>query len=463
MKKMLRKHGKKVSVVLLAIALMISPMLPAVKAAGDCSIKLHYYFLEAENAWIDTTYYSEEQEEQANTKDNNPKGSYFTQRMYGDRYVKDFGVTSNELSVESQLSRAINYMADKRLKDMDNGDGGDKNYFSLCKDGTCGAHKAAIVYCSGNNCMNTAPTSSVKHQMTSQGQFYNVDMPEGYEWDGNVEWTSKWTKADWNRFVAMGIDGFLVKDDSIDSYAMEDGDDIYLSHYQWRNTDAQILDPNINDESHGSYQGNNGQDVEWKSSTDPTANIAARITSIVNANPNKTGEELVESNSDLKQEIEWWMNASVQDNIQYEFKFPTTVGDGSVTNITATVTRNYNTNANRTKAQMTMPGFWAPEGYAFDSAYNNEGKVKVIDTWHWYFFPAIATLTFTAPAEYCAMDYDDGGILDTGDGQNGGKEPGSGEQNQNLGVVSYAIIGTLLVGAASAYIYARKSNKFNKL
>ena len=51
--KILKKHGKKVSVILLAIALMITPMLPIVKAAETCEKRFHYYLLLAEEAWID--------------------------------------------------------------------------------------------------------------------------------------------------------------------------------------------------------------------------------------------------------------------------------------------------------------------------------------------------------------------------------------------------------------------------
>ena len=43
MKKFLKKQGKKVSVILLATALMISPMLPIVKAASGCEKKQNIY------------------------------------------------------------------------------------------------------------------------------------------------------------------------------------------------------------------------------------------------------------------------------------------------------------------------------------------------------------------------------------------------------------------------------------
>ena len=66
-------------------------------------------------------------------------------------------------------------------------------------------------------------------------------------------------------------------------------------------------------------------------------------------------------------------------------------------------------------------------------------------------FPTMVTLTFEGSGDVCT--------LDTGIGNDTGTEPGSGETNNKYGVASYAIIGTLLVGAASAYIYARKSNK----
>ena len=64
---------------------------------------------------------------------------------------------------------------------------------------------------------------------------------------------------------------------------------------------------------------------------------------------------------------------------------------------------------------------------------------------NWVYIPAKYTIT------YREATCDDGNIVDTG------------TENPDSGVVSYAVIGTLLVGAASAYIYARKSNKFNKI
>ena len=56
--KFLKNHGKKVSVVLLAMALMVTPMLNIVKAADDvtCELRYHYFFMEAENAYIKTVY-----------------------------------------------------------------------------------------------------------------------------------------------------------------------------------------------------------------------------------------------------------------------------------------------------------------------------------------------------------------------------------------------------------------------
>ena len=64
---------------------------------------------------------------------------------------------------------------------------------------------------------------------------------------------------------------------------------------------------------------------------------------------------------------------------------------------------------------------------------------------NWVYIPAKYTIT------YREATCDNGHIVDTG------------TENPDSGVVSYAVIGTLLVGAASAYIYARKSNKFNKI
>ena len=56
--KFLKNHGKKVSVVLLAMALMVTPMLNIVKAADDVTStkKYHYFFIEEETAYIKSDY-----------------------------------------------------------------------------------------------------------------------------------------------------------------------------------------------------------------------------------------------------------------------------------------------------------------------------------------------------------------------------------------------------------------------
>ena len=82
-----------------------------------------------------------------------------------------------------------------------------------------------------------------------------------------------------------------------------------------------------------------------------------------------------------------------------------------------------------------------------------EGSEYDEDNKYWFFFPMIATYTFTASGEVCGANGGPG-VVDTSE---------SSTNNPGTGIVSYAIIGTLLVGAASAYIYARKNNKFNKV
>lgn len=66
----------------------------------------------------------------------------------------------------------------------------------------------------------------------------------------------------------------------------------------------------------------------------------------------------------------------------------------------------------------------------------------------WVFVPAAYVVTYIDNS--CVMN-----ITPT--------EENTGGDNVKTGVASYVIIGTLLVGAGSAYIYARKNNKFSKL
>ena len=77
---------------------------------------------------------------------------------------------------------------------------------------------------------------------------------------------------------------------------------------------------------------------------------------------------------------------------------------------------------------------------------------------YWFYVPASHTVTYTDST--CVADTGGGTGGSTGGTGNGGE---AGTENPKTGVASYAVIGTLLVGAASAYMYARKNNKFNRV
>ena len=63
MKKKLKNHGKKISVILLAIALMISPLLLSVKAAEECGTHTNVYLFSQAEKLLQKTRKQQQQEE----------------------------------------------------------------------------------------------------------------------------------------------------------------------------------------------------------------------------------------------------------------------------------------------------------------------------------------------------------------------------------------------------------------
>ena len=91
MKNFLKKHGKKVSVGLLATAMMVTPFLPVVKAADSdtCKIRYNYFFLESENGWIDSIY---------STSNDVDKSHSVVQTAYTTQYAMHFGWSQTDTS-----------------------------------------------------------------------------------------------------------------------------------------------------------------------------------------------------------------------------------------------------------------------------------------------------------------------------------------------------------------------------
>ncbi len=439
MKKMLKRHGKKISVMLLAIALMISPLLPIVKAANDdeCKITYHYYFLEAENGWIDSKYTAKSEgdievgtnwQESSGTKDDNNNVTV-TRRDYTSQYAVHFGITT-DLYEDSSIIKDSNSAPYIKVKDQSHSYG---NAITVAMGEEGFDHSTKKTYAKNNN-MN----------MVSEAEFYNYQIPDGYTRVKSEE--KAWDDDDWYTVIQMYVDGIKVADKgtlSAKDLVHNDGDDYYFVHFGWRNTSS-------GDNKY--FSGTNVGDLDLKNS-DTTGTLTSMFASWA---ANSEIAKSVKNSSVVQSEVSKLKAAS--------FDVPTTIGIQNSADLgnpdlnsiaTATIRREY---GNLDKSKIT---FWETEANPekidrSKAPGGTEGlgnsAITISDTYHWYFFPKKLDVTFTAPADVCAVDT-----------SIPGDEPGSGETNQKYGVVSYAIIGTLLVGAASAYIYARKNNKFNRL
>ncbi len=395
MKGFLKKHGKKVSVGLLATALMITPMLNVVNAASDdtCEIRYHYFFMEAENGWIDSTY------EKAGTK--------ITQRSYTSQYLSHYGLSLDDYNAfEGDDSSIGSYSSG--VTAVANG----KLYGDAYKDDGNGAK---------------AFSANPNLTMTSEAIFYNLQLPEGYDTVVSREVKNSWTDEEYQIYFEMLVNSLNVSDgDELEAYISSEGeDDYYFIHTAWSNRGT---------EGEGDAQYLNQAMEDWRNSQESAAL------------PNQL--QLSELTDDeIQQEIEILKNASVEiENAEVLDIDHAGEGDNYGT-VTATITRTY--------GDMSKPKAFATPVVTVDNDPSSGNEliadpgVTVTDTYHWYYMPAMLTVTYQAQGDYCGTDAP--------------IEENTGNENPATGVASYAIIGTLLVGAGSAYIYARKNNKFNRL
>ncbi len=387
--KILKKHGKKVSVMLLAIALMISPMLPIVKAADNdtCEKRLHYYFLLAEEAYID--HFKTE-------------GSK-VQRTYSGEFPEYFGLTEDDVNKDKiTLQSGYSWIDDgEAITSVD------FNTKAVATNGQTGNTKGF------------------------QSKFYNVELPDGYELSSSTPTLSYWNSDDWKRYADMYENLVKVYGEATSGtiYAKQnetvtsDADDIYLIHYVWKNGTGQEGDTEWKDSDTTHALKTMFEDfASWPkdvSSIDVKTNILQQVADASIDVTKKTGTSVsITTNEGL--------NALGKDNS---------------TIITMDAIRNIKGISRPTKFYGWM-----------DKVGNDlSGKGFNEDNKYWFFFPMTATYTFTASGDVCGAGNN---VIDTSE---------SSTNNPGTGIVSYAIIGTLLVGAASAYIYARKNNKFNKV
>lgn len=482
MKIFLRKHGKKVSVALMVMALMVSPMLPVVKAANSCKKKSVYMFSFADTMIVDEidyTYvkkYHTEGEDPANQKLYIAKN---TDRTYTDDYLNTFGWTtenSKNLIGTKAYNRLIN---GEKLQDgdidgfnpkkiiLDDGYGEAQKQMKDINKGQDGNDGSVSLYDALWRNSNFTITVSDNDVVVPKDSIYETEFKLNLPSDAqNVKGSTKnsWTTADLNAMIELEKKNVNVSSDQeIEPYTS--GDTTYYMHGSW-----SIVKNNqvVFDGSRNSV-------------------IYNKI------------KYLVDNKYDTKDFKEMYKKAQVP-NVSTTISVTDNSFNGVGDTINAKISRDIRA---KDLSKLDVPNSWdnvLPLSWYYEKQEGDEpAKYVIVDDDYeivnkdeltnaedsskvrkksefWYFVPAAYEIEYET--NNCDVDDDDddntGGSgskdkddknnKDNKDDKETGEEPGAGETNQKYGVVSYAIIGTLSAGAVAAYVYAKKGNKFiNKL
>lgn len=453
MKRFLKKHGKKVSVGLLATALMVSPMMPIVSASDSdtCEIRYHYFFLEAENAYI-TSNYKLKSGVSADPADHNLKVQSYSAGgtdwvdetelpaeinnvAYTGQYTFHFGL-SNDILTDTNSEAVSGANKGKVYNFSDVSDPSSPKLVSWLKNGNVVMDSKANSYfglrsnyIDDGNFLTSTIGAANNFYMRSNGQFYNLDVPEGFT-KKKIETKSSWTDEEYELYFNMYKDSLKSakankgNPDANVTYTGSD-EDFYFIHYAWNNENTS-----------------NGYAKDYSSSIFKSSDDTHALSGEIGGS--KSVSELVKETKAASVDVK-----TTSANDLASLSFGDTAGAAE---LTLGVQRDYNGIENKLS---TLEGHWDigvatgvkaattnPKAAAYDSIYD------ITDTYHWYYMPAMTTVTFVGSGDVCK-----------------GTTPveNTGVNNEKTGVASYAIIGTLLVGAGSAYIYARKNNKFSKL
>ena len=406
-------------------------MLPIVKAADDdtCQIVYHYYFLEEENAWIDSSYTAKSDNSTIQVGTNHTSDSNgdkadnqditIVQRAYTSQYAVHFGITENSYSMTDNIFPANN------------------PYIKI--NGAYYGNGVGVALGNGDEYnISSKKTYNKKTDLTmvSEAEFYNYQIPDGYERKSSKVYA--WDDEDWNIFAQMYVDGIKAANkgtlEAKDLVHNASDKDFYFVHFGWRNNSS--TDDNY-------FSGQRVGDLDLKSSdgADSTTDIFKKWSE--DTDISKSIKNSTEAQKVLKE-----MKAA-------SFDIPSVIGVQNSSDlgnpdlneiVTLTIRREY---GDLDINDITPWEVSADSGAIKRDSSNplHNAAITLGDTYHWYFFPKKLDVTFEGSGDVCT--------LDTGIGNDAGTEPGSGETNNKYGVASYAIIGTLLVGAASAYIYAR--------
>ena len=425
---MLKNHGKKISVILLAIALMISPLLLTVKAAEDCGTHTNVYlFSQAERLIqkdIEYKAYSDHSKaisyETLNSASLNKK---LVKIGYTDVYLKAYGWTTaktNSLKTDYDLSK-------------------------ISVEDPKGSEKF----------LNTEEsyTHAVESGEVLEGE-HLTDVDSGIPDEATIlndEFINYWDDEMVNAMMELELLNLYTTEDSMVPFTK--GDTTYYMHKSWKEIKDSTVDIEGSKETvitsklrymyenKIAYPGN----VDYENFIAMYKNAQLKGVSTTGEASCKGGISGSKDCSVIKFDV---TRSATSTNYQNSFGSDPesklvpiswlyyTDGGGSAKYV---IEKNDGTK----EAPNYKPYFVNDDGSIGDPVSDTDKIHQVVD--YWYFLPAAEKVTYDLGE--CVVDTTEN----------------SGGSNPDTGVVSYAIIGTLLVGAASAYIYARKNNKFNKV
>ena len=404
--KLLKVHGKKVSVILLALALMVTPMLNIVKAADDnedCLKKVVYLFSYADTMTVAKYPYNEWD------TNHDTKGELQFTSLY------QAGYGWNPSNLDKYKDKFTNVLL-SAYKNNNRTTETTKRYTSQTYD----AENYSVDF------VTTAANKNVNKVILPDDAKIIKEETLAY-------WDDAMINADME-LEFLNYDKVITNKEKLkasDLLTYDEGNTTYVMHANWTDMNniamgsaASVTFPSINQIRAGAT-GTDGSELTTEAYT------AKLKRSLIN-----DSQTTISANTN-------------NDDIDYFIKRTLTPANIKSVSESNWFTIEYNTiPAADGKGEATwidddghkFPTSDAPSGEELARAFHKVEK--------WVFVPAAYVVT-----------YDDGTCITDIDTN----EPGDKQENPDTGIASYAIIGTLLVGAASAYIYARKNNKFNRV
>lgn len=410
--KFLKNHGKKVSVVLLAMALMVTPMLNIVKAADDnsCEKKIVYLFAYSDTMVVEEIPYTVWKNKSSDYGEN-------SEIQFTSLYQTAYGWEANATSAAGfDLTKYKNVI----LSDYQSGN----------IETTTEKRDPSKSYSAASN-YSVDFTTSFGNKTSNNGTLVPDDAEILDEYSSG-KWDSTIVNADYQLELLNYKKVMANKTlDENEIFTYDEGNTTYVMHGSWSDLNNVAMGgansktfPAINQIMAGAT-GTDGTTLTESSYKEKLlkAMINENKTGVIGKFTDNNEKFMTVINRDLTPEQ--IKSVGGKDN-WFKIEYNTLPID------------------KKTADWITDDG----KRYSTGNDLTEEEKNKAVHkTEYWIFVPA--TYTISIKDNSCETS------VDTKDEAK--------ENNPDTGVASYAIIGTLLVGAASAYIYARKNNKFNRV